>query len=130
MKYMKKFETYLHPYPLVGNYLINDNTKSEKMVDNYIKHYGLNPNILNIWKKMVEKYKEYPIKINTDEVLYTSKDNQSIHIKLEGDKITKIIKDSKVYKDQRFVTNIYYEGDFSFNTLETLYLGNSTTLVQ
>jgi hypothetical protein len=115
---------YLHPYPLIGNYLINDYAKSDKLVSNFIKHYNINEIIFDIWKLMNDTFKETPIKIEEEQMLYKTKDDCLIIISYPYNSDVLIEKVKKTYKDGSFNKVFLYKGKYNLDVLKKLYLGD------
>lgn len=115
---------YLHPYPLVGNYLINDYTNSKNMVSNYINHYDINKEIFHIWQTMKDNFGETPIKIGEKEMLYKTKDNSLIKLTYPNNNEISIEKIQKIYKDGIFQEISLFKGRYNLDLLKKLYLGD------
>lgn len=119
MKYLKLFEA----YPPFGDYLVSDNVKSLDKVRNFIEYFKLNNSILNIWKGMLERYNEYPLKIDSEHISYGTKDGYTLRINYIKDNIQLMKKYKKNLSDG--TVNVIFEGKYTWIMFEKLYLGEN-----
>lgn len=112
MKIFKLNETY------INHYLVNKDTEKINKVEEFIQAFNLNPMIIDVWE-FTKNLNIYPNKITEEEILYITQEGYKVIIKIQDGEITKLLKIKIIY-NTRFVPEILYEGDFSYEKLKEL----------
>ena len=68
----------------LSGYLINQEVRNKSIVQNFLTHWNLNNNIINIWETCAQQFSEYPAKITTEEILYTISNKKITIILTDG----------------------------------------------
>ena len=118
MRYLKEWTEYTSTYSS-SDYLINKDLENPLLIIRFIEHFKLSKEILDVWN-YAKSINIFPLKIDTNEILYLAKDGSTIKLTLEGDKIINLKKTRKEYIDLSFRTVSLFNVKFSYERFQEL----------